>query len=149
MHLQAAWFQAISHNRVLPSLAQGRSVYTDGWYHKFLARVALAPALDYERVAGFFQDVVEPDCVILLDAEPETTVARKTSFTEIEGGNFDGRSKATQETFARHQAALREKLLEMADAAGWVKISVAGKSEAEVWAAVVEALEHWRLDHNR
>jgi len=144
MHLQAAWFHAVSHFQVRPALAAGTSVFVDGWHHKFLARVALAPSLDYTKVAGFFDGVAEPDCVVLLDADPILTASRKSTFTEIEGGNFQGEQRATRQTFQHHQSALREKLLETAATRGWTEISVAHKSKEDVCAEVLNALADWK-----
>lgn len=145
MHLQAAWFHAVSHYVIRPALAAGTTVITDGWHHKFLARVSLAPSLDHQEIAGFFDGVAEPDCVILLDADPALTASRKRSFTEIEGGNFRGDSKATQQTFQSHQGALRQKLLEAAARQGWSVLPVAEKSKEDVYAEVLAILAEWKL----
>jgi thymidylate kinase len=144
MHLQAAWFHATSYSRIRPAIAAGTSVFADGWYYKFLARVALAPTLDYDRVAGFFDGVTEPDCVILLDADPELTSTRKRTFTEIEGGNLQGDMKASRQTFQQHQRALREKLLEMADLRGWHVLPVAEQTREQVCTQVLEVLAEWK-----
>ena len=149
MHLQAAWFHALGHYRIRPTLKSGKSVFMDGWHHKFLARVDLAPSLDYRQVSGFFEGVVEPDCVVLLDVEPEVALARKRSFTEVEGGNFRGESRATWESFVDHQGALREKLRQMASLRNWPVVSVAHKSKEQVCSEVLDAIAKWERDYSQ
>ena len=144
MHLQAAWFHSVSHSRVRPALAEGRSVFTDGWYFKFMARVSLAPTLDEDRIAGYFDDVAEPDFVILLDVDPELTARRKRTFTEIEGGNFTGDLKVSQQTFYRHQHALRDKLLEMAQVKGWHVLPITDQTKEDVRVQVLAAIAEWK-----
>jgi thymidylate kinase len=144
MHLQAAWFHTVSYSRIHPALAAGKSVFADGWYYKFLARVALTPSLDHDRVAGFFNDVIEPECVVLLDADPQLTSARKRTFTEIEGGNLQGNLEVSRQTFQYHQRALRAKLLEMADLRGWHVLPATGQSGEQVCAQVLEVLAKWK-----
>lgn len=146
MHLQAAWFHAVTHCVIRPALDAGTTIVADGWYHKFLARVALVPSLDYQRVAAFFQGVAEPDCVVLLDADPTLTASRKPSFTEIEGGNFQGDEKATRRTFQRHQSALRAKFLEEAALLGWPVLPVAGKSKDDICAEVLDVLSELKRE---
>jgi thymidylate kinase len=144
MHLQAAWFHAMSYSRIRPALAADTTVFADGWYYKLLARVALAPSLDYDRVAGLYDGVIEPDFVILLDADPELTSTRKNTFTEIEGGNLQGNMKVSRQTFLDHQRALRKNLLEMAGLRGWYVLPVAEQSREQVCAQVLEVLAEWK-----
>ncbi|MZD56784.1 hypothetical protein [Streptomyces sp. SID5606] len=148
MHLQAAWFHAVSHSRIRPALDAGTTVFADGWYYKFLARVALAPSLDFDRVAGFFDSVIEPDCVILLDADPELTATRKRTFTEIEGGNLQGNMEVSRQTFQHHQRELRANLLEMADLRGWHVLPVAEQTREQVCAQVLDVLAEWKRGRN-
>jgi dTMP kinase len=144
MHLQAAWFHTVSHSRVRPAMSAGKSVFVDGWYHKLLARVAMAPTLDRDRVAGFLDGVMEPDFVILLDVDTQLTMERKETFSQIEGGNLQGTLRASRQSFQHHQRALREELLSMADQRGWHVLPVTGQSRDQVCAHVLDALADWK-----
>lgn len=149
MHLQAAWFHTLSFSRVLPALSAGRSVVTDGWTHKLLARVSMVPTLDDGRVASLFDGVAEPDCTILLDVDPSAASKRRPSFSEIEGGNLRGGMRASRQSFETHQRALRDKLLEMAERRNWTVLRVEDQSKSEVSEQVANLLAAWgseRLD---
>jgi dTMP kinase len=140
MHLQAAWFHTMSFSRIRPALAAGTTVIADGWYYKFLARVALVSSLKYDQIAGFFDGVIEPDCVVLLDADPELTSTRRRTFTRVEGGNVHRDMEVSRQTFQHHQRALRAKLLEVADVRGWHVLPVAEQPREQVCAQVLEVL---------
>lgn len=124
VHLQAAWYLAVGRCVITPLLEAGKLVLTDTWAHKFLAKVAMRPTVDFDRVQTAFADVLQPDLVIRLHLDPEVAAARKPVIAASEAGNHEGRLPLTPDGFVAYQRRLARTLDEFAEARGWVTVDV-------------------------
>jgi len=139
IHLQAAWYEAVSHCVVAPLLKSGTLVVTDTWTHKFLAKLALRP-LDVDRARSLFDGVVKPDLVIRFDIDPVTAARRKGTFGISESGNHEGDVDLTGAGFVDYQRRVGQVLTQLGDAPSWVALDVNGLTVPQTAAAVVEII---------
>nr|WP_230416527.1 hypothetical protein [Micromonospora tarapacensis] len=138
VHLQAAWYLAVGRCVVEPLLDAGTLVLTDTWTHKFLAKLALRPTVDFDRARSIFADVLRPDLVIRLDIDPVVAAARKPVITASEAGNHEGPVELTSAGFVAYQQRLAGVLDEFGDAAGWLTLDVTTLSVDQVAAALAD-----------
>ena len=118
VHLQAAWYLAVQRCAVAPLLAAGRVVVVDTWANKFLAKLALRPGVDLDRVRSSFRDLRAPDLVVRIHIDPQVAAARKPVITASEAGNHDGVVRGRSQ-FIDYQHRLAAVLDAMGERAGW------------------------------
>jgi thymidylate kinase len=139
LYLQGAW-----HVLAYEGQAKDQSCHyiTDGWFYKFLARLAQQ---DYDLTMLFhvLQLVPKPDHVVLLDVSPESAWQRKT-FRPTELGLHKQSSEPSmedREAFIEYQRATYHHLLAIAEKNAWTIIPMQdGDSEVDSLNRVATAL---------
>jgi thymidylate kinase len=140
VHLQLAWYLAMARCAVRPLLEAGMLVLTDTWTHKFLAKLAMRPTVEFPHVRSLFAAVIRPDLVIRLDMDPAVAAARKRVIAVSEAGNHEGAVELTSDAFVAYQRRLAAVLDEFARAEGWVSLDVTGTSVPQVAAGLAGIL---------
>jgi len=142
VYLQAAWYSAVAHCFVHPLLQAGQLVVTDTWIHKFLAKLAMRPAVDLVAASAVFDGLPRPDLVIRLDLLVETAAHRKTVFGISESGNREGRVPLTRDTFVGYQRRLAAVLDQWGTRDGWHVLDVNGLGPDSVAQGVADRVEN-------
>ncbi len=146
VHLQVAWYLAMARCAVQPLLDSGVLVLTDTWTHKFLAKLAMRPAVDLALVRSLFGGLIRPDLVVWLAIDPVVAASRKDVITVSEAGNSEETVELTRGKFVTYQRQLAAVLDDFARADGWVSLDVTDQSVpavAQALAAIVR--RHLRL----
>lgn len=142
VYLQAAWYAALAHCKVVPLLRAGQVVLTDTWAYKFLAKLTLRPGVDVEHARSAFSRLPRPDLVIRLHLDPEVAAARKQTFAISEAGNHEGAVERSAQEFIAYQQRLSAVLEEFAQAEGWVSLEVGHLGVEQMACAVADLVEH-------
>lgn len=124
IHLQAAWYAAMSRCVVEPLLAAGTLVLTDTWTYKFLAKLAMRPLVDFGQAQAAFAGVATPDLVVRFVIDPAVAAARKVSFGISESGNHEGAVERTAQGFIDYQTKVSMVLDDLGTSGGWARIDV-------------------------
>lgn len=139
IHLQAAWYEAVSRCVVAPLLDAGTLVVTDTWTYKFLAKLAMRP-LDFERARSLFGGVVTPDLVVRFDIDPMIAAARKLTFGISESGNEEGAVDLTGRGFIDYQQRVGDVLAQFGQAGTWTSLDVNALTVTETAIALTEII---------
>jgi thymidylate kinase len=145
VHLQAAWYAAFARCVVTPAVAERAIVLADTWGYKFLAKLALRPpaTVDFEVAWKVFQELLQPDVVVHLHADPEVAAARKSAFSGSETGNREGTPNLSAAAFTDYQARLAEIIESFASKEGWVCVDTSSLSAAQTGSVVADIAEHY------
>ncbi|MGH3937151.1 MAG: dTMP kinase [Pseudonocardiaceae bacterium] len=119
VRLMAAYFAAISEVVIQPALAAGRTVVTDNWYYKFLARITVNTGCPQDECERVFDGILEPTDVVYLELDPSVAVARKSRFTRGEIGQHQRQSEAGDQGFVRYQSTVAEFYRGLAEERKW------------------------------
>jgi dTMP kinase len=109
--LLSAWYDAIDRLVVRPALSAGRTIISDGWIYKVIAKSANRPEIGPALVHDCFAGLTTPDLIILLDVDPEICAARKDCITDAEAGLHDGWTGNITESFIGYQRTVRRALM--------------------------------------
>jgi thymidylate kinase len=143
VHLQVAWYLAMTRCAVQPLLETGTLVLTDTWTHKFLAKLAMRPAIDLAQVRSLFGGLIRPDLVIRLDIDPELAASRKEVIAVSEAGNTEETIELTRDSFVAYQRRLAAVLDDFALADGWVSLDVTDKTVPAVAESLAAILRRY------
>jgi len=101
LHLQMTWYHLISSE--IETYKESPKIYLlDGWYYKFLARLAMSDSWK-SHFQSYFDNLPEPDYVFLLECDIENVFARK-SFSLTEMGLHDfGQKVLSKQSFCEYQ----------------------------------------------
>ncbi|MEV6525030.1 hypothetical protein AB0M43_24040 [Longispora sp. NPDC051575] len=136
VHLQAAWYEAVSHTVLRPLLEAGHTVLTDTWTSKFLAKLAMRPNVDLERARAAFADLPVPDLVVRLELAASVAAGRRTEFSASEAGNHEGTVERTPESFVAYQTRVAMVLDAFGETGGWHILDVNGLDVAATASAL-------------
>lgn len=145
--IRASYYALVDRCVVTPALDAGKVVVADGWYHKFVARVAAggvrAPG-DYDRpeqMLPLFAPVRAPDRVFLLDTPVRTAAERRRGDVNPgELGPQNAGSTTPERAFQDYQSAVRAHLLAMARDGGWRVVRTAARDVTDIAAEIAAVL---------
>lgn len=140
VHLQAAWYHAMTYCRLAPLLDGDRVVLTDTWLGKFTAKLALRPGMDMAAVQAAFAHLPTPDLVIYLKVTAEEAAARKQEFSISEAGNRLGPVELTTQNFTTYQRGLGAWMEDRAARENWRVVHATGMSPEAVAEEVADAI---------
>ncbi|HST46397.1 dTMP kinase [Jatrophihabitans sp.] len=137
--LLAAWYEALDRLVLRPALDAGRTVVSDGWTHKLLARSMERPEITAGLVGECFGQLARPDLTLFLDVPAETCAARKETISRTEAGQHDGYAGDRRTSFVDYQTRIRANLLAVSQSQGPTRLVDASRPPAEVTGSCL----HW------
>jgi thymidylate kinase len=96
--LMAAWYHLFDETIVRPARNAGKTVITDQWIYKYLARFR---AKDIYWAGSYFDGLSEANGVLLLDVPPEVGATRKTHFKHTESESCESGTESGFITFQK------------------------------------------------
>lgn len=140
LYLQTAWYAAYAERVLQPALRENDVVLVDGWFYKFLARLAVR-GFDVEFLLSVFGPGGKPDGVVLLEVNVADLWERRPGFKPSEMGLHQGYGRLGRESFLDYQSRVARELKDLAERFGWEVVPLSAGAPAEVNAGVVgEAL---------
>ncbi|MGI5500133.1 dTMP kinase [Lentzea sp. CA-135723] len=119
--IRASYYALVDRCVITPALESGHVVVADGWFHKFVARVAAGGVREKgdfdrpEQMLPLFAPVRRPDGVFLLDTPVVTAAARRMATVNPgELGPQNAGTSTPEKAFVAYQSAVRRHLLAMA-----------------------------------
>ncbi|MFD4673349.1 dTMP kinase [Lentzea sp. NPDC058450] len=144
--IRASYYALVDRCVITPALERGQVVVADGWFHKFVARVAAAGVREKgdfdrpEQILPLFAPVRLPDRVFLLDTPVATAAARRMATVNPgELGPQNAGTGSPEQAFVRYQSDVRGHLLAMAGR--WRVVRTAGRDVSGVAAEVCADLD--------
>jgi thymidylate kinase len=117
LSLQAAWYSVLSEAVIAAQLCEAQALVIDGWYYKFVAKMAVGGA-KIEPTLAAFAGSREPDLVVLLEGSPEGVWSRRR-FSAYEMGSMTGYDELGEASFVAYQSKIQAALVGLADRNGW------------------------------
>lgn len=146
--IRASYYALVDRCVVSPALERGDVVVADGWFHKFVARIAAGGVRargDYDRleqILPLFAPVRLPDRVFLLDTPVATAATRRMA--DVNPGELGPQHAGTptpETAFVTYQSAVRRHLLSMAVPGRWHVVRTALRDVAGIAAEVCADLD--------
>ncbi|SDJ46514.1 Thymidylate kinase [Lentzea albidocapillata subsp. violacea] len=149
--IRASYYALVDRCVITPALERGHVVVADGWFHKFVARIAAGGVRargDFDRpeqILPLFAPVRRPDRVFLLDTPVTTAAARRMADVNPgELGPQHAQTSTPEAAFVTYQSAVRGHLLSMAVAGRWHVVRTALRDVDGIAAEVCADLEALR-----
>ncbi|ANZ39763.1 hypothetical protein BBK82_30715 [Lentzea guizhouensis] len=146
--IRASYYALVDRCVITPALERGHVVVADGWFHKFVARIAAGGVRargDFDRpdqILPLFAPVRRPDLVFLLDTPVATAAARRMATVNPgELGPQNAGTSSPEKAFVSYQSAVRGHLLSMAVAGRWHVVRTAARDVGSVAAEVCADLD--------
>jgi thymidylate kinase len=123
LYLQATWYTLLSSFIVRPRVERGGLLLAGGWYFKFFVKL-LQRRFDAHFLNSVFEHVVQPEIVVLLDADVEQIWHRGQPFRAAEMGLHQGYPELGQASFVDYQSELRDIFRDTANQRGWITLQL-------------------------
>ena len=130
--LRASYYAIVDQHILSPALAAGQLAIADGWFYKFVARIASGQSHKLPDVLKYFGEIRTPDIGFLLDVEPSLAARRRGDFNAGELGPANTGTDKPTEAFISYQSIVRSHLVGIARSKGWPVLAVSNMTVTQV-----------------